>query len=618
MCASARNNNALGTWKNGGLQYWFQQQQKRSVMIKKMPCMICPVYFITFCLVTGVLPWRPPAAEAEELTVNAADYGVLPDDDRNDAEGLREAARFCREHPGCTLVLPAGQYEFRDEKAVEIMDYAMTGKYGNNPEPILMSRTFPHVPGLDFSGARNVTVNADGVTILFDGWYQPVICDHTEGLVLNGLTIDYKRAPYSVGKVIKVERRYFEAQFDFRYPLNEGMPGFCVDFYDAQADRRRGVTQYDARMELVAPDVLRIQGHFPEAFLGDYCIVRHSAHGAAAIMARYAEDLQLKNISIHSHPGMGIVGHRCENVTLEGVRIVPRAGELQSTNTDATHFTSCTGTILFDGCQFEGQGDDSTNIHTYYHTIKEKINDTTCRTFVNWKTALHALDHDYPERGDTLELVDADTLAPVRQYKVVSREHDFNASETVVELDDSVPADFQKYLLINVSRLPSVRMIHCTIRSHLARGILIKTRNVLIEGCTIENTTGTGIHVGAEGGWYEGAPTADLVIRRNRIIHCGTGQGTQNNASAIALNIVAKDPTVGGLHKRVLIEGNQIIGLNAERGIYAGSVEDLTVRDNQIAGCNVPIYVEYSNGVKVHGNHGAAVAYGPGVKVVDE
>ena len=518
------------------------------------------ILFGAFFLFGVVLPWSAPRVEAEELTVNVADYGVFPDDDRNDAEGLREAVSYCREHPGCTLTLPGGRYEFRDEKAVEIMDNAMTGKYGNNPEPTLMSRTFPHVPGFDFTGVRNVTVNADGATILFDEWYQPVICDHTEGLVINGLTIDYKRAPYSVGKVIKVEQRCFEAQFDSRYPLNEGMPGFCVDFYDAQGDRRRGVTQYGAHMELTAPDVLRIQGHFPASFVGDYCIVRHSAHGAAAIMARYAKDLRLKNISIHSHPGMGIIGHRCENITMEGVRIVPRAGELQSTNTDATHFTSCTGTILFDGCQFEGQGDDSTNIHSYYHTIKERISDTKCRTFVNWKTALHALDHDYPEAGDILELVDTDTLAPIRQYKVVSREHDFNASETVVELDDNVPTDFEKYLLINVSRFPSVRMINCNIRSHLARGILIKKRNVLIEGCTIENTTGTGIHVGAEGGWYEGAPTADLVIRRNRIIHCGLGHGRQNDASAIALNIVAKDSTLPGLHKRVLIEGNQIIG----------------------------------------------------------
>jgi len=557
------------------------------------------------------------AAHAAESNVNVADYGATPDDGKNDAEGLREAVRVCRERPGSTLTIPPGSYEFRDEKAVEIMVKAMSGQYGNNPEPTLMSRTFPHVSGFDFTGAKNLTVNATGATVCFDGWYQPVVLDHSESVTINGLTIDYKRPPYSVGKVVKIGQGCYDAQFDSRYPLNEGMPGFCVDFYNAKAERRRGLAQYDAKLELVSPDVLRIHQRCPQDFLGDYCIVRHSAHGAAAVMARYAKDLKLKNVSIHSHPGMGVVGHRCENLTFEGLRIVPRAGELQSVNTDATHFTSCTGTIVFDGCQFEGQGDDSTNIHTYYHSIKERISDTSCRTFVNWKTALHALDHDYPETGDMLDLVDADTLAPVRQYKVVSRKHDFDTSETVVELNDVLPKDVQKCLLINVTRLPAVRFMNCTIRSHLARGILIKTRDVLIEGCTIENTTGTGIHVGAEGGWYEGAPTADLVIRRNRIIHCGLGQGTQNGACGIALNIVAKNPTVPGLHKRVLIEGNQIIGLKAKRGIYAGGVEDLTIRDNQLSGCEDPIYIEYSTNVDAHGNHGAEALLGPGVNGMD-
>ena len=556
------------------------------------------------------------AVSSAETILNVQEYGAISDDGKNDAEGLRAAVAVCRETPGSTLIIPAGTYEFRDEAAVEIMDKAMHGEYGNNPESVLMSRTFQHVIGLDFTGAKDITVEAGGVTIIFDGWYQPVVLDHTEGVTITGLTIDYKRVPYSVGKIVKVDRRYYEAQFDSRYPLNEGMPGFCVDFYDVKADRRYGVSQYDVKLDMVSDTTLRLRGRCPEEYLGDYCIIRHSAHGAAAIMVRYAKNLLLKNVSIHSHPGMGIVGHRCENLTFEGLRIVPRAGELESTNTDATHFTSCTGTITFDGCQFEGQGDDSTNVHTYYHTIKERLNDTTCRIFVNWKTALHALDHDYPEAGDTLELVDADTLAPVKQYTVVSREHDFNASETVVELDSVVPEDFQKYLLINISRLSAVRIRNCMIRSHLARGILIKTRDVVIEGCTIENTTGTGIHVGAEGGWYEGAPTENLVIRRNRIIHCGLGHGTQNDACAIALNISTKNPTVSGLHKHVLIEGNQIVGFNAKRGIYAGGVEDLTIRDNQFSGCDTPIYVEYSTDVHVQDNHGADVDYGPGVGIV--
>jgi len=481
----------------------------------------------------------------------------------------------------------------------------------------MMSRNFPHVRALDLTNAKEVSIQARGATIIFDGWYQPVTLDRSEGVTIKGLTIDHKRAPYSVGKIINTSNEYFDAIFDYRYPLNPGMPGFCVDFYDVRAARRHGVSRYNLKLELLDKNTLRIHGHCPQEFLHDYAIVRHSAHGTAAVMVRYAKDLKLENVSIHSHPGMGIVGHRSTNLTFKGLSVVPRAGEIQSTNTDATHFTSCSGTIKFDGCRFEGQGDDSTNIHNYYHSIKEQAGETSYRTFVNWTTALHALDHDYPEAGDILELVESSTLEPTGHYRVESREHDFERSETLITLNKPLPDNFKDYLLINDSRFPAVRFTNSHIGSHLARGILIKTRNVLIEGCTIENTTGTGIHVGAEGDWHEGGPTDNLIIRNNRIIHCGLGHGTQNNASAIAVNVKARNPRVAGLHKNIIIEGNQVIGLNAKRGIFISGAENVTIRHNQFAGCEVPIRIEYSTGVKIHDNGDINPSFGPGTLKTD-
>ena len=69
-------------------------------------------------------------------------------------------------------------------------------------------------------------------------------------------------------------------------------------------------------------------------------------------MVRNAKDVTFDDVTIHSHPGMGIVGHRCESVAMTGLKIVPRPGMLMSTNTDATHFTSCTGTVTIDNCEF--------------------------------------------------------------------------------------------------------------------------------------------------------------------------------------------------------------------------------------------------------------------------
>ena len=40
-----------------------------------------------------------------------------------------------------------------------------------------------------------------------------------------------------------------------------------------------------------------------------------------------------------------------------------------STNTDATHFSSCYGKLTLQNCVFEGHGDDAVNVHNYDHAF---------------------------------------------------------------------------------------------------------------------------------------------------------------------------------------------------------------------------------------------------------
>ena len=133
-------------------------------------------------------------------------------------------------------------------------------------------------------------------------------------------------------------------------------------------------------------------------------------------------------------------------------------------------------------------------------------------------------------------------------------------------------------------------------------GALIKTRNVRIERCLIVDNTGTGIHIGAEAAWHEGLPSANVIVRNNRIIRCGRGAGTIDGASAIAVNIDAPEQNVPGLHKQLLIEGNIIEGENAEKCISISQAEDVTVRYNEISGCRQPVAVAHSERVQVESN----------------
>ena len=432
---------------------------------------------------------------------------------------------------------------------------------------------------------------------------EPVSLEDCRRVTIKGLTIDYKRKPYSIGKVVETGTGYFDAVFDDSYPLNPAIPVPRMMFWDVKSHRIFPEPVYfPKKIELTAPQRARIYAQVKPEIKGNLVSLTHSFHFRPAILIYQAEDIRLEDVTIHSQPGMGIVGHRSHNITMVGVRVVPAPGSFVSTNTDATHFTSCTGLIRMENCQFEGQGDDSTNIHNYYYSISKGNQAGTYDLVVRAPTGTHAQVLDYPDVGDRLELVEKSSLALVKTYVVKGRNNFPSKWRTQVELDEPLPPNLEKYYLIDSTRLPRVEIIGCSILSHLARGMLIKTRNVRIERCLIRETTGTGIHVGAESDWHEGMPSENVIIRYNRIIRCGRGAGSQDGTSGIAVKIDAPNIDVPGLHKHLLIEGNIIEGEGAERCISVSQAEDVTIRYNELSGCRQPIFTRQSNQVQIYSN----------------
>ena len=102
--------------------------------------------------------------------ISVFDFGAIPNDQQNDADALRKAFDYVRENKGTTLFFPPGVYDFRDEKAVALMNDVMSGKMGNDPEKIIFTPYYPYSKGLDFTGLENITVEAAGAVLLCDGW----------------------------------------------------------------------------------------------------------------------------------------------------------------------------------------------------------------------------------------------------------------------------------------------------------------------------------------------------------------------------------------------------------------------------------------------------------------
>jgi hypothetical protein len=294
---------------------------------------------------------------------------------------FRKALMYCRDNPRTTLVVPPGRYILRDEAAVRLMNDAMSGRMGNNPQECIFTHYFPYSRGLDFSGCRNITVEGYGARIICDGWMEPVSIENCEDIAIKGLTIDYLRKPYSIGTVVNECEEYYDVQFDEKYPVTDRMPTPRIFVYSRHKARFDGEGWDCDSKERIADQTIRFFGDRPQSINGETICVWHSFHFRPAILINESLNTALFEVTVHSQPGMGIVGHRSENIYINRLRIVPEVGEYMSVNTDATHFTSCKGELTLENCQFEGHGDDAINVHNYYYSIMN-IRGNTCEITV--------------------------------------------------------------------------------------------------------------------------------------------------------------------------------------------------------------------------------------------
>ena len=128
-----------------------------------------------------------------QKTVFVSDFGAIPNDNKDDAVALRKAAEYVRNNEGTVLVFSSGTYILHDDKAVELENTVMSGAYGQNPERKMFIPYHDYVRGLDFTGAKNATIMANGATLLLDGWMEGVSLEKTNNSKIKGLCIDFLR-----------------------------------------------------------------------------------------------------------------------------------------------------------------------------------------------------------------------------------------------------------------------------------------------------------------------------------------------------------------------------------------------------------------------------------------
>lgn len=504
----------------------------------------------------------------------------------DDRARFAAALDYLKAKPGTTLIVEPGIYNITSERARWAQKSVMNGEFGSNPEPVMFSPGYVYDIGLDFNGHKNSTVEGYGATLMIDGFMENISIRNCSGVTVRGFTMDHKRKPYSKGiiRALRKEGDEMIASVDFADEITPKMPS------------TRSVV-YSRSRERFIPDIAGVGGYryvdehhceFPvhgmdESNIGDEVYIWHTFHSRPAIMVLDAVNTLIEDVTIHSHPGMGITAQHGTNITVNRLRVIPSVGEHLSTNTDATHFESCRGLLRLDGCYFDGQGDDSINVHTYYYTVEEH-NGREAILSIKAPTGTHAQKLDYPLIGDRMELTEFDSLDPVDTFTVTGVICDYDSYNCRVIFDRDLPESMDGLFFSDPDELPHVEFVNCVARNHFARSILIKSRTCLIENCTVSDVFELGVKIAAEAWWHEGINSESVTVRRCRFINNGRVSSLCGGIG-VYMDTDKKEMS----HGNVVIEDNIIECPNCEHGIIVDNVKRAVVRRNSIVCRGEPV-----------------------------
>ncbi len=497
---------------------------------------------------------------------------------KDNLEKLRNASELLKQENESELFIEPGIYEITGAAEKQLFSDVIEKKYGENPQSYLMNPNFcNYTRALDLCGQNGTRVYAEGATFLFDGFFEPISIRNCENITLSGLTIDYKRKPFSRGEILSFERK--EKIAEMRVRFREEMPDSFNYLRSVVYDKSIGVSHCNPfrieGIERIAGRefLLRASGAEKDV-CGNDLYIWHFFHSRPAILLQNSRTVRLNGITVHSHPGMGVVGHLSRDIFINGLSVIPSCGDAVSTNTDATHFASCYGKLEMRNCVFDGQGDDSVNVHTYYHSA-EKIGYGSYRLTCLASDGAHTAAADCPCPGDKMQLFERGTLNGGNIF-TVEKAYVESGGTVVVKLNDDVGFPIDGFYFANVSACPDFLFSRCRARNHFARSVLIKTKNAIVENCIFEHTNETAVVVSAEEFWGEGISTENVEIKNNVFLNCSM---KGNGASAVAVFTNSKEES-GIQHGAVRVENNLIVYEKGKPTITICNTENATVRGN--------------------------------------
>ncbi len=510
------------------------------------------------------------SAEMTILKKNIQDFSSFKSGE-NWTPAVAEALRSEKEG----IFFPEGAYHFYPEGAETRYVYVT-----NNDEGL--KKLIFHVEDRD-----GFTLEGDHAEFIFHGRVVPFRFFRVLNLRLSGITIDFaipsmveadvescddssitlrfpKERPYWIldGKICFIND-------DFKF-MKDSFPWEVFDTVRRERMEGRESGLVDITVQEIAPGLVRFPNRYGKAFPGERIVMKPEARLTPGIVLDACRQVAIRDLTIHSASGMGVVAQNSFDIALEQVRVGgrPGSGRSVSVSDDAVHFANCGGRIVLRNCCFENQWDDAVNIHGVYRSYIPRENK------VHFLRAGH-----YQQFGVPFAEVGEHLLIDGRCYTVSFLEDGkqyawFDTAEPIPE-DTPFAAP-----VLNLDRQPDVLIRDCVFRGNQPRGVLCSSGGHAVIENNVFHTPGAAIYVAGDSSyWFEAGPVNDMLIRNNLFDNC-----FYLGCSGAAQAVIAFHPSMDMLdsfyHRHIRILDNEFKDSHG-RMLKASWTDDLVFAGNR-------------------------------------
>ncbi|SEO89799.1 right-handed parallel beta-helix repeat-containing protein [Paenibacillus sp. OV219] len=523
--------------------------------------------------------------------IHLMDFGARPNSGEDTVLPMRRAleAAAAQDMP-VVLACSEGCYDFYPEHAAKVPFY-ITNSASEQETPDV-TKTI----GVLLQGLRNIVLEGNGALFRFHGKFTMFVFDQCKNIEVRNLSTDFSRPTMSEMTVAAIAPGYIEVSVhpDSWYELHDGKlhwKGEGWTYQDGPAQlfdpamnttwRVPSPISSAIHIEEIEHGRLRLhyeKGDVPDTAVGLTYQMRDGIRDQAGVFIHRSSSITWKNVNLHYTHGLGVVGQYSENLTFDGLAIVPRkeSGRTAAAFADGIHLSGCRGLVQIVNCQFEGTHDDPINIHgTHLRVIDKPSANQILVRFMHGQS--YGFDAFFP--GDHIEFVRAHSLA-VFDSNIVTDAQRINARDILLTLDKPPSDSIAPHDVIeNVTWTPQVEIRNNRFARIPTRGILVTTRRkVVIEQNHFDRLMMSGILIADDAeSWFESGRVEDVTIRQNTFNHCG---GREHPVIYIAPENRHVDLDIP-VHRNIRIEENCIHTADALL-LDAKSTRGLTFRENDI------------------------------------